>query len=406
MRLKVTGAAIVVLTLAAGLGWYAMRQSELLPEGLRAALPSDLGEPKSTTEAKTTQQGNRSGNSANGGRGAGGPVAVEASKVRQATKSSDIRAVGSLQSDESVQIASEIAGRIADIPFKEGQPVKSGDIIVRLDEALAKAEVADAQARLTLATANNDRARTLSRTGIVTGRSRDEAVSNFETSNAALELAQTRLEKHTLKVPFDGVAGVRGVSVGAYVGVGVPIVNIEKIDTLKVDFKVPEIYLEKIKVGQKIEVLVDALPDKTFTGEIYAINPQVDVNGRALQIRARLANPEMMLRPGLFARIVIKGMTAQEVTLVPESAIVPRGGESFVYKVENGQAIESRVKLGERKNAEVEILEGLAVTATVVTAGQQKLRNGAPVEIVTAKPAAQKAPDPGIKLPTSIGRSG
>lgn len=405
MHLKATVAAIALLTLAAGLGWYAMRNPDALPDNLRTTQPSQGGEQKSATETKTAQQGSSSANGANGARG-GGPVAVEASKVRQATKSSDIKAVGSLQSDESVQIASEIAGRIADIPFKEGQPVKSGDVIVRLDEALAKAEVADAQARQTLATANNDRARTLSRTGIVTGRSRDEAVSNFATSNAALELAQTRLEKHTLKVPFDGVAGVRAVSVGAYIGVGAPIVNIEKIDTLKVDFKVPEIYLEKIKVGQKIEVLVDALPGKTFTGEIYAINPQVDVNGRALQIRARLANPEMMLRPGLFARIVIKGMTAQEVTLVPESAIVPRGGESFVYKVENGQAIESRVKLGERKNAEVEILEGLAVTATVVTAGQQKLRNGAPVEIVTTKPAAQKSPDPGIKVPTRIGRSG
>lgn len=374
-------AAVVAagLIIGGGVFAYAKRHSpavltDAARDGSKTAAPS----------VKATGAGRRDG-------GAGAAVAVEVARARQTKSSGDIRALGSLQSDEAVQIASEIAGRILEIPFKEGQPVKAGDVIVRLDEALAAADLVDAKARLAFAEANNERARTLSRTGNVTGRTRDEALSNFETANAAVELAQTRLAKHTLIAPFAGVAGVRSVSVGAFVPIGSAIVNIEKIDALKVDFKVPEIYLQKIQVGQKIEVTVDAIADKTFDGEIYAINPLIDVNGRALQVRARLANTAMTLRPGLFARIVIKGLTTRDVTVVPESAVVPRGSESVVYRVENGKAVESIVRLGERKDAEVEILEGLDANATVVVAGQQKLRNGAAVEVIADNQPPAKA---------------
>ena len=368
---------------------FAAAQSQIQPDAQKAAADAAKQQP--------ARQGKGQADAA---------VAVEASTARQAKTTSDIRAIGSLQSDEAVHVASEIAGRVAEISFKEGQPIAEGATLIKLDDALAQADLADAQARRTLAAANNDRARTLSRTGNVTGRARDEAVSNYETSDAAVALAQVRLAKHTLKAPFAGVAGVRTVSVGAYVAIGTPLVNIEKIDSLKVDFKVPETYLNDVKPGQKIEVLVDAIPGRTFEGEIYAINPLVDVNGRALQIRARLANPEMVLRPGLFARILVKGLAEREVVLIPESAIVPRGSEAFVFRIDNGKAIEARVKLGERKDAEVEVLEGLDPRATVVTAGQQKLRNGSTVDIVVAEPKKCGAVGPQPNTGTGAGRSG
>ncbi len=313
-------------------------------------------------------------------------ISVEVATARQTRSSTDIRAIGSLQSDETVQLAPEIAGRVSEIDFVEGSEVKAGAVLVRLDDALVRAEVSDAEARLGFAEANNERARQLSRTGNVTERSRDEAALNFETARSALELAKTRLDKHLLRAPFDGIAGVRNVSVGAFVAVGTPVVNIEKIDGLKVDFKVPEIYLRAITVGQKIDVAVDAIPGRTFTGEIYAINPQVDVNGRALQVRARIKNTDLILRPGLFARLLIKGAVTRDVVVVPESAIIPRAGENFVYRVADGKALEVPVKLGERSNAEVEIVEGISGGDTIVTAGQHKLRNGADVEIVATHP--------------------
>ncbi len=309
-------------------------------------------------------------------------IAVEAATAVAATSTEDLRAIGTLQSDEGVQITSEIAGRITAIPLSEGAPVGRGDVMVQLDSALANAEVADAQARYNLAIGNLGRANSLARSGNVTERARDEASTNAETTRAALELARVRLDKHTIRAPFDGIAGIRKVSPGAYVEAGAAIVNLEKIDTLKIDFKLPELYLAQVRTGQTVELSVDALPGRTFIGTIYAIDPHIDVNGRALNIRARLETPDLVLRPGLFARIRVKGQVKRNVLVVPEAAIVPRGGDKIVYLVRDGQAVEVKVTLGSRSTGLVEILDGLSEEAMVVTAGQQKLKDGSPVEIV------------------------
>jgi membrane fusion protein (multidrug efflux system) len=317
-------------------------------------------------------------------------VAVETANAVATTSTEDIRAIGTLQSDESVQITSEIAGRITEIALSEGAPVAAGAAMVKLDTALAVAEVDDAQSRFNLAEGNLQRANSLARSGNVTERARDEATSNAETTRAALELAKVRLSKHTIGAPFGGIAGIRKVSPGAYITAGQPIVNLEKIDTLKIDFKLPEIFLEQIKTGQAIEISVDALPGRTFPGTIYAIDPHLDVNGRALSIRAKLENPDLILRPGLFARIRVKGQISRNVLVIPEAAIVPRGQEKIVFRIENGQAMEAKVKVGSRSNGLVEILDGLAADTTVVTAGQQMLKNGSRVEVVVgANPAAK-----------------
>jgi len=309
-------------------------------------------------------------------------IAVEAAAAVATTSTEDLRAIGTLQSDESVQISSEIAGRITEIPLVEGTPANAGDILVQLDDALAKAEVADAQARYNLAVGNLGRANSLAKSGNVTERARDEATTNAETTRAALELAKVRLAKHTIRAPFSGIAGIRKVSPGAYVEAGAAIVNLEKIDTLKIDFKLPELFLAQVKNGQTVEISVDALPGRTFIGTIYAIDPHIDINGRALNIRARLENPDLVLRPGLFARIRVKGQVKRNVLVIPEAAIVPRGEDKIVYVIRNGHAIEAKVELGARRDGLVEIVDGLSEDAMVVTAGQQKLKDGSAVEIV------------------------
>jgi membrane fusion protein (multidrug efflux system) len=370
MRMRRAVIVSVVLLLALGAGLVA---SGRLPLGGQRA-------PETAKGGRATEAGARRAPGEVG-------IAVEAAAASAATTTTDLRAIGSLQSDESVQIASEIAGRVTELPFAEGTPVAAGDVLVKLDEALVQAEVADAEARFQLASGNLGRANTLARSGNVTERARDEATANSETARAALELAKVRLSKHTIRAPFPGIVGIRKVSPGAYVGVGQPIVNIEKIDTLKVEFKLPELFLAQIKVGQTVEVEVDALPGRTFPGTIYAIDPQVDVNGRALAIRAKLPNPDLVLRPGLFVRIVVKGLARRNVLVVPESAIVPRGADKIVYSVENGQAVETKVTLGSRKDGVVEVLDGLKAEVIVITAGQQKIRNGTPVEIVAGAAA-------------------
>lgn len=364
---------VLAAAIAASTGLWPGGRAMLAHFGLTAA-PGGSDAPKQIADANKTP--------------ATRPIAVEAAQAASAKTTMDLRAVGSLQSDESVQIASEIAGRITELPLKEGEPVKEGAILVRLDDALVKAEVADAQARLDLAEGNLDRANSLARTGNVTGRAKDEATANAETARAAVELSKVRLSKHTISAPFPGVVGLRKASVGAFVAVGQAIVNLEKIDMLKVDFKLPELVLTQVKVGQAVELTVDAIPKRTFTGRVYAIDPLVDVNGRALQLRARVDNADGVLRPGLFARIVLKGLSERDVVVVPESAIVPRGSEALVYVIAENKAVETKVRLGQRKDGRVEVVEGLKPDAQVVTAGQQKLRNGAPVEVVPPAKAA------------------
>lgn len=322
-------------------------------------------------------------------RAAAPAVPVEVAKARSAKVTTDIRSIGSLQSDESVQVASEVAGRIQEIRFKEGEHVKAGDVLVKLDDALVSASQAEMEARLQLANSNYDRAQRLQQSGSGTARSLDEAVAERNTSTALLNLQRVQLAKHTITAPFDGVVGLRSVSNGAYIAVGTGLVNLEKIDTLKVDFKVPEIHLGSIAVGQSVDIAVDAIPNRTFTATVYAIDPMVDVNGRALSVRARLPNTDLTLRPGLFVRVVVEGLDTRSAVFVPESAIVPRGQERLVWVIEDGKAVEKKVKLGQRIAGEVEVLGSIAGGASVVTAGQGRLRANAPVEIVSAPPAPQ-----------------
>jgi membrane fusion protein (multidrug efflux system) len=382
--------ACVVLALAGGGAAFYMTDGKLW--GLTERLALIQSEPGYKPGDKADDQKKAESNAAEGkSKGPGGEaaagrsaqsIAVEAATAVSATSTQDLSGIGTLQSDESVQVSSEIAGRVTEIALSEGAPASAGDILIRLDDALAVAELDDAQARFNLAQGNLERANSLAKSGNVTERARDEASTNAETSRAALELAKVRLSKHVIRAPFSGIAGIRKVSPGAYITAGQPLVNLEKIDRLKIDFKLPELYLAQVATGQTIEITVDALPGRVFAGTIYAIDPHMDVNGRALSIRARLDNPQLVLRPGLFARIRVKGQVKRNVLVVPEAAIVPRGEEKIVYMVRDGQAIEANVTLGGRSNGLVEILDGLAEDAMVVTAGQQKLKDGTAVEVV------------------------
>lgn len=312
------------------------------------------------------------------------PVPVETAQARAESVASRFATVGSLMSEESVQIAAEQPGRLVAIHFKEGDRVRAGDPVLKLDDSLLLAELKDLEARLTLAEANLKRASTLSRSGYATDTARDQAVADRATAQAAVELAKVRLAKTEIRAPFDGVVGFRLASVGAYVQAGQSIVNLENVATLKVDFRVPEARLAEVRPGLEARVTVDAYPERAFSSRIYAIDPQVDVNGRALRVRARLDNTDGLLRPGLFARVEVQAEERHDVVLAPESALNPRGSESFVYRVVNGRAVETPVRLGARRAGEVEIVSGLSLRDVVVVAGHQFLRDGASVEVVEA----------------------
>jgi len=352
--------------------------------------------------------------------GASGPPAgfampVEAAAVRVGTSQHEVLAVGSLRSNESVTIRPEVAGRIARINFSEGEKVKSGQVLVQIDASVPKAELAQAQAALALSRSNFERAEELMRRGAGTQRAFDEARARLRTDEAAVQLAQARLEKYAIAAPFDGIVGLRRVSVGDFVSAGTEIVNLEQIDPLKVDFRVPEVFLAGVRPGQPITVTVDALPGREFRGEVFAIDPLVDAGGRSIVIRARIANPGDTLRPGLFARVVLTLEERANAIFVPEQALVPVGDQHFVFKVVDGPQPGMKVvsyvpvKLGQRQRGEAEILSGLQAGDMVVTAGVLKIRDGMPVQIVPTPgsgPAPASAPssrpEAGQNSPASV----
>jgi membrane fusion protein (multidrug efflux system) len=289
-----------------------------------------------------------------------------------------------LQPNEAVIVSSEIAGRIERLRFTEGEEVEAGDVLVELDSTILRAELAKIQSDLTLAEANRERAMTLAQRGAGTLRARDEAIAAHQAAVANVALAQARLDKASITAPFSGIVGLRAVSAGAYVTPGDRLVGLADIDPIKVDFRVPELVLSSVRTGQAIRVTVDAVPGRTFEGRIYAIDPTVDVNGRAVRLRARVPNPDRVLFPGLFARVQIVVERRENAVLVPESAVFSRGQERLVYRVVDGRAVLTRVELGQRRPGQVEVIAGLGHEAVVVTAGQQQVRDGARVEIAEA----------------------
>lgn len=369
--MKKTLISLLVLAVLAGSAYYAQRAGWV--SSLWSVTTGNLAESQPQPEKKRERTQSAS------------PVEVAAASTK--TMSDDITAVGSLLSDESVQIAAETAGRISDIKFTEGDVVAAGEVLITLDDTLIAAQREDAEARLSLAKANYDRAASLRKTGTASQTTLDTANSERLIAQAVYDLIEAQHQKLSIKAPFPGVVGFRSVSPGAYVTAGTPLANLEKIDRLKVNFSVPEFYLAKLGVGQKVEIIADALPGTRFEGEIYAIDPAVDVNGRAIKVKATLSNEDRKLRPGLLARITVKGAPRTAVT-IPESALFSRGGDYLVFKTDNGKVKETKVLAGRRENGFVEILEGVEAGEQVVIAGQARLRDGADVEIVPPTTAA------------------
>lgn len=315
-------------------------------------------------------------------------IRVQTARVEQLSFTRGISAVGSLRSDESVMLRPEVAGRIQHIDFQEGQPVERGQVLVRLDDSVPRAELAQAQANLALAQSHYRRAVDLQGRGFVSRQARDEAASNLKVQQAAAALAQARLDKMTIRAPFAGIAGLRSMSVGDYVDQGQDLAPLEAIDPLKVDFRVPEMYFSRVQVGQALTVRLDAMPGEEREGRVYAVSPLVDAGGRSVLLRATVANPDARLRPGMFARVQLLFGTDQ-VLAVPEAALAPSGQSQYVFNVREGRAHRAEVTLGERRDGKVEILTGVAAGDQVVVAGFQRLTDGAPVEVVADPDAAQ-----------------
>jgi membrane fusion protein (multidrug efflux system) len=310
-----------------------------------------------------------------------GPVAVEVAKVVTDTVQEDVDAVGTLRSNEAVVVRPEISGRIDRLNFTEGAAVQKGQVIVALDDSVPAAELAQAKANLALAESNYNRTQELEKEKFVSATARDQALNALRVAQANVQLMEARLAKTKIVAPFAGIIGIRQVSVGDFVKEGQDLVTLEDISALKVDFRVPEQFVAVLKPGQKVEMGSDALPGRKYVATLDAIDPLVDQAGRAVLLRARLRNSDGQLRPGMFVRTRLIVSQRDNALLVPEEALVPVGGDQFVFRVADGRAQRVKIAVGVRRAGMVEVKQGLAPDDVVVTAGQLRLRDGLPVAV-------------------------
>jgi membrane fusion protein, multidrug efflux system len=308
------------------------------------------------------------------------PVKAVAAKIALAVD--EASAVGTLRADEAVTIRPEIAGRIAEIRFNEGQAIARGALLVKLDQAELSAVLASSSAQAQLDKQRLERAEDLFKKNFISQQAMDEARSNHARSVAKQKEDEARLARTEMRAAFPGVAGLRQVSEGQYVAAGTDIARIEKVDQLKLDFRIPESFVSRLKTGQPVKVVVDSYPGEAFAGSVFAIEPAVDEQTRTVLLRARVANAGLKLRPGMFARVQVQLGVREKAVWIPEAAIVPKGQDSFVFQVIDGKVALMKVQTGARKVGEVEIRKGLSAGDLVVTEGLQKIGPGSAVVLM------------------------
>ena len=301
----------------------------------------------------------------------------------------ETQAVGSLRSRQGVMLRPEVGGRVKEIFFNDGQRVRKGQLMVQFEDQLQQAQVAQARAELSIAEANHKRNQELVAQNFISQRSLDESSAALEVSRAKLSLAQATLQRLQVLAPFDGITGLKQINVGDYLKDGADMVNVEDIDAVLLDFRLPERFQARVRAGQKAQLTVDALPGRPFTAIVQAVDPLIETNGRSVGVRGCIDNRQQQLRPGMFARVNAVFGSRENALVIPEEAIIPQGGRTFVVKVVAGDKPDVRVservavKVGLRQPGKVEILEGLSAGDTVVTAGHQRLqKDGTPVRVV------------------------
>lgn len=379
-----------------GLGWFGytkQRAGGSFGFELGSAAKSADGAAKGDAPAKGDGAGKGEGAGkgapgagAPGGAGGGGParpVGVEAAKVVVESIAEEAVAAGSLRANETVNLRSEVAGRITQVGFTDGARVSRGTTLFALDASLSAAEVEQARAELALAKANFERTAELARRNFVSESAKDTAAANQKVLEAKLKLAEAKLAKSEIRAPFNGVMGLRNISPGDYVKDGADLALIEDISRMKVDVRLPERYFGRIKPGQPILLSFDSLPGKTFTATLKAVDAQVDANGRSLLLRGELANPGGALRTGMFARARVLLRESPQAMLIPEEAITPVGADVFVYRIDGGKAMRTKIQTGIRRDGKVEVTSGLQPGDQVVSAGQLRLqRDGMEVRVI------------------------
>lgn len=313
------------------------------------------------------------------------PEYVTSAIVKEESWRQTLDAVGSLTAVQGVLVSTEVAGKVDDLHFESGESVESGQLLVELDTSTEEAQLAAAQADAELARINLDRAKKLRQSNTVAEAELDSAQAAFLAAEAQVENLEAMIAKKRISAPFSGRLGIRQVNLGQFINNGDPIVSLQSLDPIFVDFAFPQKWVSLVATGMAVEVEVDSHPESLFGGRITAIDPEVDVSTRTISLRATLDNPEGKLLPGMFGQVSVVLPEEKPQKVLPATAIVyaSYGDSVFVIKEKDGRKFVEQqfVRVRDTRGDFVSISSGPEVGSTVVSTGAFKLRQGMRVEL-------------------------
>jgi membrane fusion protein (multidrug efflux system) len=332
------------------------------------------------------------------------PEAVTTIKAGQESWEQVLSAIGTVTAVHGVTVSADLPGLVERIVFQSGQAVREGDVLLQLDTRQEQAQLRATEARLELARLNFERAQGLRQEGVVSQADYDSALAARDQAEANVGEIRATIERKTIRAPFSGVLGIRQVNLGQFLNGGDPIVPLQSLDRIHVDFAVPQQDLAQVKVAGDVRVTTDGVQDAVFHGTITALDSVVDPATRNGQVQATLLNPGHRLRPGMFVKAEVMLPSKSAVVALPASAIryAPYGDSVFIVedlKGPGGQAYrgvrQQVVKVGSTRGDQIAVLSGVSPGEEVVTSGVFKLRNGAAVVVNNeVQPGNNPAPEP------------
>lgn len=317
-------------------------------------------------------------------------IAVTTAEALEVQWRSELAAVGSVVAVQGVTVASEVPGTVTAIAFESGQPVKKGDVLIRLDTSVERAELASAIASAKLAELDLQRRQNLPPEGAVSAADLDAAAAKATQADADVANVRALIAKKTIRAPFSGRLGIRQVDLGEVLEAGAPIVSLQSSDPIYVDFFLPQQALARVAPGYSVEVTTDAFPETAWEGTIEVVDAEVSANTRNFTVRAIVANPGEKLRTGMFVDVTVLAPEERDLLVIPASSILfaPYGNSVYVTKEQIGDSGDTQhvaeqvfVRLGERRGDLVAVVSGLEPGDQVVSTGAFKLQNGMAVTV-------------------------
>jgi len=323
---------------------------------------------------------------------AGGSVAVITATVHTERLATQLNALGTARANEAVEITSKTSNTVTSVRFRDGERVRQGQVLVELDSAQTRADLAAAEAAAAESASQVKRSRELLSTKVLSESQYDQLEATMKANEARVAAARSRLDDTVIRAPFDGRVGLRRVSVGSLVNPGTTITTLDDISRVKVDFGVPENFLASLREGLKVTATAAAFPGREFEGVVSSVDLRVDPVTRSVTVRAVVPNAEDLLKPGMFLNVRL-ARDERDALMIPEAALVSEQSRQFVYVVQDGRALRREVHIGRREPGRVEVVAGITSGEHVIVEGTQKVREGGAVRELPGEAAVNATSD-------------